>query len=83
MSSSVTITNDFTGRKGVVNTVDTAAVTGPFCAITILADATFSALAETDATGSLVGLSLPAGLTIHGNITGFTLSSGAVRAYKA
>lgn len=83
MSQSVDITSDFTGRKGAVVTSDTNAVVGPFVAVQILVDAVFADFSETGAVGSVVGLPLPAGLVLHGNITGYTLTSGAVRAYKA
>lgn len=83
MSQSVDITSDFTGRKGAVVTSDTNAVVGPFVAVQVLVDAVFADFSETNCDGLLVGLSLPAGLVIHGNIIGYTLASGAVRAYKA
>lgn len=82
MSQSVDITADLSGRKGAVIAADTVPVVGPFSAVTVLSDCVFSAFDESGTTGSMVGLTLPAGLTFHGNITGFTLSSGAVRAYR-
>lgn len=83
MSQSVDITGDFTGRRGVVVTSDTTAVSGAFTAVQMLTDTVFSAFAENGATGSMTGITLPAGMVVTGNITGYTLTSGSVRAYKA
>lgn len=69
------------GYSGAVNTTTTAAVNGSFHAVQILTDCVFSAFAAVGETGALTGLTLPAGLTLFGEITGYTLSSGAVRAY--
>lgn len=66
---------------GVVNTSNTTAVTGSFRTIQIINDSTFSVLTETGATGSLVGLTIPAGSVLSGNFSAYTLISGAVRAY--
>lgn len=65
------------------NTSNTSAVTGNFRAITIITDAVFSALADTGATGAITGVTIPAGITLFGNFTGYTLTSGVVRAYSA
>lgn len=67
---------------GVVTTTDTSAVTGEFTAITILADAIFSTFTERNATGAMTSITIPAGVTIFGSITAYTLTSGKVRAYK-
>lgn len=75
---------DVTGASGVVVTTNTAAVTGSFYAVQVLEDATFSAFTESDASGqSMTGFAIPAGVTLYGNITGYTLTSGKVRAYLA
>jgi len=72
------------GTAGVTNTTNTTAVSGNFSAITLLADTVFSSLTETGATGqAMTGITLPAGLTIFGKFTAYTLASGAVRAYNA
>lgn len=71
------------GAAGCVNETGTTAVTGDFCAITTLATTVFALLTDSTATGdTLVGASIPAGVTLYGNFTAFTLTSGAVRAYK-
>jgi hypothetical protein len=45
---------------------------------------TFAALTDSLATGdALTGVALPAGTVLRGRFTAFTLTSGAVRAYKA
>ena len=67
--------------SGIVNTSDTTAVTGTFKTIQILADTQFSAFVETGATGSITGVIIPAGIVLTGNITGYTLALGMVRAY--
>lgn len=75
-------TQDVNGQGGVRVTTDTVAVTGNFTSIQILEDATFSVFTETGAAGSsMTGFVIPAGLTLFGKITGYTLSSGKVRAY--
>ena len=70
------------GSKGVVITANTVAVVGSFTSIQVLADAVFSAFVETGATGVMTGFTIPAGVTLFGLITGYTLTSGTVRAYK-
>jgi len=65
------------------NTSNTSAITGTFRAITIINDAVFSLLTDTGSTGALTGLTIPAGVTLFGNFTAYTLTSGAVRAYSA
>lgn len=75
---------DRSGALGVVVTTNTSAVTGSFYAVTVLEDATFSAFSESDASGqAMTGFAVPAGVTLYGRITGYTLTSGKVRAYKA
>jgi len=85
------------GEAGAAYVDDTDAITGQFCAITSLDDATyFSALtwpelgkhidgtAITDhvaITGS--GNTIPKGVTIYGQITSFTLGAGRAIAYNA
>lgn len=61
---------------------NTAAQTGYFTSITVLEDATFSVFTEQNATGSMTGFVVPAGVTIFGLISAFTLASGKVRAYS-
>ena len=61
--------------------------TGDFCAILIVEDATFSTLtwSELDLTAgdAMTGVSFPAGITIYGQISAFTISAGKVLAYHA
>jgi hypothetical protein len=74
----------FIGTFGAVNETGTTPVSGQFDAIQILNDTVFAALEETDSGGDApTGITIPAGLTLYGRFTGFTLTSGAVRAYKA
>lgn len=70
------------GENGVTVTTNTAAVTGSFTAIQVLEDVTFSAFTEIGAAGqAMTGFVVPAGITLFGRITGYTLTSGKVRAY--
>jgi hypothetical protein len=73
------------GAGGVVNaTPGSGAVSGDFGAIQVLQAATFSAFTETDVSGSLTGVSIPAGVILYNGkgITSFNLSAGRVRAYR-
>lgn len=75
-------TSDSGGQSGVRVTTNTTAVTGAFSSIQVLEDANFSAFTETGATGqAMTGFVIPAGVTLFGQITGYTLASGKVRAY--
>jgi len=72
------------GAAGCVNETGTTAVTGEFCKIVCLTATTFAALSDDLATGdALTGIALPAGTELVGRFSGFTLTSGAVRAYNA
>ena len=86
------------GQAGAAYVTGTVAVTGDFCAITSLDDATYfqaitwpelninpvdgSAIAETD-TIIAAADTIPKGVTIYGQITGFRLAAGRVFAYTA
>lgn len=71
------------GTAAATITTDTTAVTGTFAAITVLSDAVFTSLTRASTTGSLGSTTIPAGVTIFGDITGYQLASGAVIAYGA
>lgn len=73
------------GMYGSVNKSGAAAAaSGRFYAIQILNDTVFSLLTDSLASGdAITSLTIPAGITLFGNFTAFTLTSGAVRAYKA
>ena len=74
------------GQAGATFESGTTAVTGEFCAILIVADAIFTVLtwAEQDGDDMSTGtVTFPAGVTIYGQITAFTLASGQVLAYKS
>lgn len=73
------------GESGYLNEIGTTAITGKnLCALQCLTDTVFSALLDNLATGdSLAGVTLPAGTVLVGSFSGFTLTSGAVRAYNA
>jgi len=85
------------GEAGAAHVDDTGEVTGQFCAITSLDDATWfysltwpelgkhrdgTAITNHETiTGS--GNTIPKGVTIYGQITGFQLGAGRVLAYNA
>jgi hypothetical protein len=68
------------GEPGSNYYADTSAHTGDWCAIQALTTATFTAFASNCAGAS--AFTLPAGATIYGIISGFTLSVGTVIAYN-
>lgn len=71
------------GLGGVLVETGTTPVTGNFSRIDVIATATFSAFTENNASGDVMtGFAITAPAIIRGNITGFTLTSGAVRAYR-
>lgn len=75
------------GEAGALNETGTTAITGKdFCRIDCLTDTVFASLTEValNAAGTgdaITGITLPAGTSLRGKFTGFTLTSGAVRAY--
>lgn len=74
---------DLNGQAGVNVQTDTTQAVGPFTAVTVLAAANFSQWAEVGAEGDVMtGFEIPAGVTLFGKITSFTLLTGKVRAYK-
>ena len=70
---------------GAVYESGTTAITGQkFSAIMALTATVFASLTAPDWSGdSFASMALPAGATIYGNFTGFTLTSGSVVAYKS
>ena len=83
--SNVRVVNGLTGWDEVS---DTAAKTGVWESIEVIADAKFAALTAANATGfgsnAVAGSATTyvAGHVIPGNITAFQLHSGRVRAYR-
>lgn len=73
---------DNSGGSGGTVSVGTVQAVGPFRAIQVFEDCVFSEFTEVGFTGAMTGLIVPAGMTIFGSITSYTLSSGKVRAYK-
>lgn len=72
------------GQFGAVYENGNDEVTGNFGCITALEDSAFTSLTASNWEGdSTANLPLKAGVTIFGNFTAFTLSSGKVVAYKA
>jgi hypothetical protein len=85
------------GQAGAAYVTGTSAVTGDFCAITSLDDATYfsaitwpelnksqvdgSAISNTDTIVASAD-TIPKGVTIYGQISGFTLAAGRVIAYN-
>jgi hypothetical protein len=78
------------GQNGFNVVTGTAAQTGNYSAITIVTDTVVASITATniqlngsESATALSGVTLPAGTTIFGKITGFTLTSGSVIAYYA
>jgi len=72
------------GGAGCVSIIDTTAKTGVWSSVQCVTDTVFATLTDSgDTGGSLAGLTIPAGMTLYGNFTAITLTSGAVRAYNA
>jgi hypothetical protein len=78
------------GQGGFNVVTGTAAQTGNYSAITIVTDTVVASITATniqlngsESATALSGVTLPAGTTIFGKITGFTLTSGSVIAYYA
>lgn len=75
------------GQAGCHTETGTSTVIPPgsapyFTSITILADAVFTTLTDSSEAGDgHSGATFPAGLTIFGKFTTFTLATGKVRAY--
>jgi hypothetical protein len=76
------------GQNGFNVVTGTAAQTGNYSAITIVTDTVVASITATNiqlngsvSATALSGVTLPAGTTIFGKITGFTLTSGSVIAY--
>jgi len=69
------------GQDGVVYVTSATQTNGSFRAIQAVADTVFAALVARDWTGTTAGLRLPAGTTIFGDFTSFTLTSGKVVAF--
>lgn len=70
-------------KNGAVVETGTTAVTGSFCAIQVIEEATFSTLTSANWSGdALTSVAIPAGTIIYGAFSAFTLTSGKVIAYK-
>jgi hypothetical protein len=59
-----------------------AGAAGPWSAIAMVAETTFSALTMSGGTGTFTGVAFPAGFVLYGPITAFTLTSGTCVAVK-
>jgi hypothetical protein len=74
------------GEHGWVVVTTTTAMSGTvWCAITMLSATIFTTIGDTGHTldGTLASALFPAGMTIYGGFTDFTLASGSVIAYKS
>lgn len=71
------------GGQGFEMVTGTGAGTaGPWVAIQMIADTVFSAYTGSDVTGTVTGVTFPAGQVLYGDCSAFTLTSGTVCAYK-
>ena len=71
------------GHQGFTLITGTSANTAGYIAIQTITATVISAIAGTGVTGTWSGTTIPAGITIVGKISSFTLTSGAVIAYFA
>ena len=73
------------GQFGSHDCSTTTATTGTWMAFTALSDTIFATLTELGTNtrdGTLASMTFPAGITIFGAFTNYTLTSGSVRFYK-
>jgi hypothetical protein len=70
------------GSFGAEYISDTASHTGGWFAVTTIADTVFTTYTDGTLTGDLTGDTIPAGITIYGDISVIRLTSGIVMAYK-
>ena len=92
MASKVKYTPTESGSLGLgsagstVLVAATAEQTGSFCAVTVIAAATFTTLTAEDSahpsTSDFSGVTIPAGVTIYGRWTAIELATGSVVAYN-
>jgi hypothetical protein len=85
MQNGIDLNGNAGATNGVVVESGTTAVTGDFYAIQVLVEATFSTFTENGASGDVMtSIAIPAGTVLYNGrgITAFTMSAGAVRAYK-
>ena len=71
------------GHQGFTLVTGTSAQTAGYIAIQTTTATVISSIAGTGITGTWSGTTIPAGITIVGKISSFTLTSGAVIAYFA
>ena len=69
------------GKNGFDYVNDTNAHGGPYCALQTTQATTIGSITGEQISGS--SITLPSGFLVMGHITSFTLSSGAVIAYKS
>ena len=69
------------GQYGGIYDAGTSAKTGNVWKIEALEDTVIAALTIANVTGTLTSITLNAGCSIKGKITGWTLTSGSVMAY--
>ena len=69
------------GSGAVEYITSTAVKVGTWKQVHCLTDTVFSVFSRTGATGSITGITLPAGTLLIGPVTAITLTSGAVAAY--
>lgn len=71
------------GHQGFTLVTGTSANTAGYIAIQTVTATVISSIAGTGVTGTWSATTIPAGITIVGRISSFTLTSGAVIAYFA
>jgi len=73
------------GEFGALDCTTTTAQTGTWFAFTCFSGTVFATLTDLSVTrvGTIASVAFPAGITVFGAFTNFTLTSGSVRFYKS
>ncbi len=70
-------------QSGFVITTNTATITGDFCAIKMITNATFAGLTADNSSIPTLAVTFPANFVLEGPIKAYQLASGSVVALKA
>lgn len=79
MSQAVQVQDGFADVRYITNTSPATGLQARY--VHCLTETVFATFTRTNATGSIAGVSLPAGTLLTGPVTAITLTSGAVAAY--
>lgn len=75
------------GQNGSIILTDSDSATGTFTGFTIINDTELAAITSTgdgaiDDSASLIGISIPAGVTLYGTFSAIEVSSGVIQVFK-